>query len=189
MRIQIDNMILYNYELNLDKYDELYLPNCIEIINSFKNENNTIKRIIAPKLTTIDCVVSFKFMDLKELIMPNIKNIDCCHIIHIYDGNQLEIITKSKFASSYPFSRKINLQKANESTSNIYKDIENCYPHNMSSNTFHHCTIYATCIDSKFYDSIITLNYIINIHDSNKFYNCEIPHLGFTVNKYDNINK
>ena len=39
----IESKILYLYEEYLSNYDELYLPNCYEIIDSFSKENNSIK--------------------------------------------------------------------------------------------------------------------------------------------------
>lgn len=159
----IENVVLYHYELNLDDYEELYLPNCIEIIESFWNDNRTIKRIIAPKLMTI--IDYFEFIKLKYLIVPEIRHITSCSAIDRINSKKLKVISEDNFSSSYVIDGNYK--------SDIHRD-----------KIFYNCGIYEPYSWSKFYNCDITLYNLFG--RTNEFHDCEVEYLGLTVNSHIN---
>ena len=182
----IENTIICDFELNLDNYGILYLPNCIEIINSFKNENNSIIKIIAPKLAIIDAYVGMNFQKMKELIIPSINYISSPCITNNCNHNKLKIVTSNKFNSEYVIQDHSDSWTFNDKL-NIYKDIDVNTSINYKNNEFYNCSIYNKCRESIFHDCNVLLFHVYEKtagYYQNEFYNCEIPYLGVTVNRY-----
>jgi len=186
----IESKILVNYEENLNNYDELYLPNCYEIIDSFCNENFSIKKIVAPKLTIITYlnkqlyVDIFNFINLQELIIPNIKHIKCPKLY-------LKHIKCCELSDNYniPYGININGETIYSTDSNYDKNIKyfnkNIYSYKDKSE-FKNCTVYPDIDNSILINCNITFyNFIYNIYNdyNNIYYNCKIPYLDITISE------
>lgn len=183
--ITIDAIILYNYDMDLSDYDEIYLPNCIEIIDSFKNVNNTIKRIVAPNLISIDCSYGFDFPKLESLVVPKIRYLASSKITEYFVGGyNLNIETSSKFSTLYWIPNHYGPETNNME---IYKDIDACFVDHTFDNKFYNCTIYNDFGRSTCSCCNIQLS-ALEVGKKNIFYKCRIPHLGIIVdrNKYVN---
>ena len=184
-RITIDAIVLYDYEIDLTDYTEIYLPNCVEIINSFRHKNNTIKRIIAPELISINCACGFNFSKLESLIVPKIRYLTSLPIAQYFENrHDLNIETTNEFSSSYyiPNHREPKIDKME-----IYKNVDTCFTGRTHDNKFYNCTIYNGFCDSVCSYCNIQLSALMK-HNNNIFYKCKIPYLGIIVdrNKYVN---
>ena len=192
-RITIFHKILYEFELNLDDYDELYLPNCCEIIKSFTIENESITKIIAPKLISIHS--SFNFTNLSILDTPNIRYVYLYYNHALYSKNRAykpqdfratTIITLNEYASPYMEFDNLDKLQIKEPT-HIYKDIEICFTNCAYNNEFYNCNIYNTFGESSCHNCNIYFNTLLKT--SNMLFNCKIPYLGITITRNNCNNK